>query len=190
MSHFKIVGFAGSTSRPSRTRGLIEAIIGATALHAAVEAEVFDLSDLLPGLAASLDPSRPDPAVARLIAAITNADALVVGSPVYKGTYSGLFKHVFDLIEPKALKGKPVVLSATGGSERHALALDHGLRPLFAFFAADIIPTAVYATEGEFGDYRPAGRPLTARIDHAARELGRRLTAPPHVADEPIVQFA
>ena len=62
------------------------------------------------------------------------------------------------------------MLSATGGSERHALVLDHGLRPLFAFFSADIIATGVYATEAEFTDHRPQG----ASILSPHRPRGRR----------------
>ena len=89
---------------------------------------IYDLNEIHPSLGSTLDPGKAPPDLVELIEAVTNADALIVGSPVYKGTYTGLFKHLFDLIEPKALKDKPVVLSATGGSERHALVLDHGLK--------------------------------------------------------------
>ena len=62
-----------------------------------------------------------------------------------------------------------MVLSATGGSERHALVLDHGLRPLFAFFSADIIATGIYATEADFADYRPHSATCSARIERGCR---------------------
>ena len=101
----------------------------------------------------------------------------MVGSPVYKGTYTGLFKHLFDLIDPKALKDKPIVLTATGGSERHALVVDHGLRPLFAFFTADILSTGIYATEPDFVDYQPHSINLKARIERVVDELGWRLAS-------------
>lgn len=175
MSKIRILGFSGSASRPSRTRGLVEAIVATAAVDPRIETAVFDLNDVLPELGHTLDPRQAPPSVAALLDAIAQADALVVGSPVYKGTYSGLFKHLFDLVEPKALRGKPVVIAATGGSDRHALALDHGLRPLFAFFAADIIPTAIYGIESEFTEHRPSGEAITARIDRAAEELSWRL---------------
>jgi FMN reductase len=174
---FKFVGFAGSSSRPSRTRNLVEAITTTAAKRIGATTTIYDLNEIHPSLGSTLEPSKAPPDLVDLIEAITNADALIVGSPVYKGTYTGLFKHLFDLIEPKALKDKPVVLSATGGSERHALVLDHGLRPLFAFFSADIVATGVYATEPDFAEHLPSSGPVLARIERAAEELNWRLTA-------------
>ena len=189
MSHLKIVGFAGSPSRPSRTRNLVETIVRTAARCADdVRTEIYDLAAVHPSLGATLDAREAPPDLAALIETITTADALVVGSPVYKGTYTGLFKHLFDLIEPKALKDKPIVLSATGGSERHALVIDHGLRPLFAFFSADILATGIYATEADFAEHRPTSAALVARIDRVADELGWRLgTARTPAAPPPAV---
>ncbi|MEO6396517.1 MAG: NAD(P)H-dependent oxidoreductase [Devosia sp.] len=184
--NFKFVGFAGSSSRPSRTRSLVEAITTTAAKRIGATSIVYDLNEIHPSLGSTLDSRFAPPDLVKLIEAITNADALIVGSPVYKGTYTGLFKHLFDLIEPKALKDKPIVLSATGGSERHALVLDHGLRPLFAFFSADIVATGVYATEGDFTDYQPRSAPLLSRIDRVALELSWRLNALRPVVPEPI----
>lgn len=192
MSKPKIVGFAGSSSRPSRTRNLVEAIAEAAARRTAASVSIYDLTEIHPSLGSTLDPRTAPPDLEQLIAEITAADVLVVGSPVYKGTYTGLFKHLFDLIEPKALKDKPVVLSATGGSERHALVIDHGLRPLFAFFSADILATGIYATEPDFADYQPASPNLISRINRVADEVSWRLLAgqaEPR-ALEPLAQIA
>lgn len=177
MSQLHIVGFAGSSSVPSRTRSLVETIVATTADRTGARTTVYDLMDIHPSLGATLDPRQAPPDLVELIDTITNADALVVGSPVYKGTYTGLFKHLFDLIDPKALKDKPIVLTATGGSERHALVVDHGLRPLFAFFSADILSTGIYATEPDFAGHLPASTNLKARIERVVDELGWRLAA-------------
>ena len=177
MSTLKIVGFAGSSSRPSRTRNLVETVAHAAAERTGAAVEIYDLTEIHPSLGATLDPRQAPPDLEALINTISSADALIVGSPVYKGTYTGLFKHLFDLIEPKALKDKPVMLTATGGSERHALVLDHGLRPLFAFFSADILATGLYATEADFIEHRPQSAQLHARIDRAVEELTWRLLA-------------
>jgi FMN reductase len=62
----------------------------------------------------------------------------------------------------------PVLLAATGGSERHALVLDHQLRPLFSFFQALTLPIGVYATEADFTDYQITSEALKGRIRLAA----------------------
>jgi FMN reductase len=97
---------------------------------------VADLVDAGPGLRAALSRGDLSDEAADLVGAIEGADALIVGSPVYKGAYTGLFKHLFDLIEPEALAGMPVVLTATGVGPRHALVVEHSLPPLFGFFTA------------------------------------------------------
>lgn len=177
MTSLSIVGFAGSSSLPSRTRSLVETIVSRAADRVGANTTIYDLVDIHPSLGATLDPRQAPSDLLQLIDTITHADALVVGSPVYKGTYTGLFKHLFDLIDPKALKDKPVVLTATGGSERHALVVDHGLRPLFAFFSADILSTGIYATEPDFIGHIPASDNLKARIERVVDELSWRLAA-------------
>jgi FMN reductase len=64
---------------------------------------------------------------------------------------------------------KPVLLAATGGSDRHALVLDHQLRPLFSFFQALTLPIGVYATKADFENYRVSSPALRARIQLAAQ---------------------
>ena len=95
----------------------------------------------------------------------------MVGSPVYKGSYTGLFKHLFDLIDPAALAGKPVLLTATGGGDKHALVIEHQMRPLFGFFEAFTLPTGVYASGADFSDGVPASPALLSRIDRALSQF-------------------
>ncbi|AJE45844.1 FMN reductase [Celeribacter indicus] len=166
-----IIGFAGSLSAPSRTRALVDRAVRQSAALSGRTSHVFDLGDLDASFGtaqryADLGPKARD-AVDRLIA----ADALVVGSPVYKGSYSGLFKHLFDLLDPDALKGKPVLLTATGGGHRHALVIEHQLRPLFGFFEAATLATGVYAASEDFDEGQPTSPALLARLQDAASQL-------------------
>ena len=90
---------------------------------------------------------------------------LVAASPVYKASYTGLFKHLFDLIDPKLLEGRPVLVAGTGGSDRHALVIEHQLRPLFAFFNANTLPISLYAINTDFvgsEELAPSIRPRIA----------------------------
>lgn len=98
------------------------------------EQRLVELGQLAPHFAGAVWRSQLPDVVERELAAVEQADVLVVATPVYRGSYTGLFKHFFDFIHQDALIDKPVLLAATGGSERHALVIDHQLRPLFSFF--------------------------------------------------------
>ena len=78
---------------------------------------------------------------------------------------------------PDALVGRPVLLAATGGSDRHALVVDHQLRPLFGFFRALTVPSAVYASDADFDGYSLRSDNLLARIQEAAVQAAGLLAA-------------
>ena len=168
----RIVAFSGNTHRPSRTRTLVEAVAAELSRLRPIDLKLYDLVDAGTGIAVASRSALPLPA-ARIVEAIEKADALIVGSPVYKGAYTGLFKHLFDLVDPTALAGKPVAIVATGGGARHALVVEHAFRPLFGFFGALQIPTAVYASDTDFS----AGVLVAAGVRARAAEAGGQLAA-------------
>lgn len=170
-----IAGFAGSLSRPSKTRALVDLVTAKAAASLGATAATYDLTDLQPALGAAqtLDALQGLPRA--IVAQLLSADALVVGSPVYKGSYTGLFKHLFDLVDPAALAEKPVLLTATGGGDKHALVIEHQLRPLFGFFEACTLPTGIYASGADFSDGVPAAPALLARIDRAVSQFPKGL---------------
>lgn len=167
----RLVGIAGSFNRPSKTYALVDHIAGLAAESYGFSTKVYDLHDVGPSLGSSLWRKELDAQAAAVIDDIVNADVLVVGSPTYKGSYPGHFKHLIDLIEPHELRSKPVIITATGGGDRHALMVEHQLRPLFGFFMAHTLPTAVYASDRDFTDYKVSSEPLSGRIGAVVDEL-------------------
>jgi FMN reductase len=135
----------------------------------------YDLVDAGPGLGSAFAPDQLSPEAANIIKAIENADGLIVSSPVYKGSYTGLFKHLFDFVAPDALIGKPVVIAATGGGYRHALVVEHQFRPLFGFFSALVAPTTVYASDDDFRDGALTTPDVVKRAAQAAEEFSALL---------------
>lgn len=168
----KLVGIAGSFSRPSKTFALVQDVASRASNHYGFVSELYDLHDVGPSLGTALWRKDLDAKAEAVLEAIVSADALVIGSPTYKGSYPGLFKHLIDLIDPGELRGKPIIITATGGGDRHALMVEHQLRPLFGFFMAHSLPTAVYASDRDFTDYRVTSTPLSSRIDEVVSELG------------------
>ena len=169
----RIVGLSGNLTRPSKTRALVEAIVGRVAGRFDATGVVFDLRDFAPSLGNATRRIDLDPAADRALAAVTDADLLVAASPVYKGSYTGLFKHLLDLLEPGCLAGKPVLLAATGGGDRHALVIEHQLRPLFGFFEATTLGTGIYAAERDFTDGAPRSEALFERLERAIEQFAR-----------------
>ena len=167
----RIIGLTGSLSQPSKTLALIQAAVDRVQTRFGAKASVHDLGALQPSLGQAQSLADLDPEALALVHALTTADALILGSPVYKGSYAGLFKHLIDLLDPSALAGKPVLLVATGGGEKHALVVEHQLRPLLAFFEAATLPTAVYASAADFTDGQPSSPALLARLDRATRQF-------------------
>jgi FMN reductase len=163
----RVVAVSGSLHAPSKTSVLVAAILDEIAEHQEISRHVIELSDIGPEFAGALTrddlPSSAEDELRR----IEEADLLVVASPVYRGSFTGLFKHLFDFVGQYALVDKPVLLAATGGGERHALMLEHQFRPLFGFFQALTLPIGVYASTSDFTEYTLTSDAVKGRVDLA-----------------------
>lgn len=171
----KILGLSGSLTRPSRTTALLRCILQAVERRVGQSAELIELADDAPQLFSALGRGQLAGRAAEVIRAVEGADLLVVGTPVYRASYTGAFKHVFDLVDHRAFVGKPVLLAATGGTPLHGLVTEHQLRPLFGFLNALTLPTAIYATEQDFSDFQLSNPKTFLRIDRAAQEAAAQL---------------
>ncbi|WP_067285599.1 FMN reductase [Streptomyces jeddahensis] len=182
----KLVVVSAGLSVPSSTRLLADRLAAATVerLPADTEPQVVELRDLAVEIANNFVTGFPGPALSRAIDAVTGADGLIVVTPVFTASYSGLFKSFFDVIDKDALAGKPVLIAATGGTARHSLVLEHALRPLFAYLRAVVVPTAVYAASEDWG-----ADGLAARIERAGGELAALMGAVGRPV-EPLAQVA
>jgi FMN reductase len=160
----KIVAVSGGLQRPSRTLALVEVLLDSLTGAWPAETRLVELGPLVPKFGGVLQRGQWPADVERALKDVESADLLLVASPIYRGSYTGLFKHFFDFVHHESLIDVPVLLAATGGSDRHALAIDHQLRPLFSFFQAHTLPIGVYATDKEFDNYRVSAEALRARI--------------------------
>lgn len=175
MSHPKVVGFSGNISRPSKTFAFVNYVVREIARTTGLDGYSYDIEDLGPSFLRARRADALDGEAQGIMQRIVDADVLVVGTPTYKGSYTGLFKHFFDLVDPAALRDKPVVLTATGGGDRHALIAEHSLRPLFGFFEALSVPTAIYATDRDFIDGNIASEIVAGRVAQAVSQASNTL---------------
>ncbi|WP_078849968.1 NAD(P)H-dependent oxidoreductase [Streptomyces sp. NRRL F-5126] len=146
----RVVVVNGSPSRPSKTMGLVSAVLDTLGGMLPVEVSRIDVYRLGPGFTGTIERDEAPADVEAKLRLAEEADLLIAAVPVYRGSYPGMFKHFFDLVDQYALANKPVLLAATGGGDHHALVLEHALRPLFAFFQALTVPVAFFASAGDF----------------------------------------
>jgi FMN reductase len=213
----QLVVVTAGLSQPSSTRLLADRLTAAVRRHldvdirggdlgvggdsgvgagAGVDVRVIELRDLAGDIAHNMVTGFPAKNLRDAIDSVSTADGLIAVTPVFTGSYSGLFKSFFDVIDKDALAGIPVLTAATGGTARHSLVLEHAMRPLFAYLRAIVVPTAVYAASEDWGSAGGDGSDdLAARIDRAAAELAALVNARPSrraadTDDDAVVPFA
>ncbi|RBP97318.1 oxidoreductase [Bifidobacterium aemilianum] len=179
---FRICVVSAGASDPSSTGELSQAVAVQTARYLEEhglrsETSYIRLNEMAEDIArAGIDFHFSQP-LAQAMETMLSSDGLVAATPIYKASYSGLFKSFWDLVSPESLFGMPVALVATGGSLRHALVPDSAMRELFAFFRAVPVSTSVMGTKAEQGT-----EIMRLREARAGRELGVLMLADVHQA--------
>lgn len=167
-------------STPSSTRQVADRI--ADSVTAAVSSrgeslnvEVVEVSELINDLAQVMSTGMSTKRFDEIKDTVSASDGLVAVTPIFKASYSGLFKMFFDALDTEALNGMPTIIAATAGTARHSLVLEHALRPLLVYMRADVMPTSLFAATEDFGG--TAGEDFVHRTARAAGELADRMLA-------------
>ena len=174
-----ITCIVGSPSFPSRT-AFVASWVGSHLARGGHHVETISVRDLP---AEDLLRARIDsPEIASAAAAVEKADGVIVATPIYKASFSGMVKTFLDLLPQFALRGKSVLPIATGGGSAHILALDYGLRPvLMSLDPAHVAPSFV-VVEGGVPARQGGGYDLTedtaAKLAEIADRFARFLTVP------------
>lgn len=180
----RVVVVNGSPNANSKTVALADLVTRHLGRLLPIDLHRVDVYGLGRGFTEATRREEVTPEVESELAAVESADVLVAASPVYRGSYSGMFKHFFDVIDQYGIANTPVILVATGGSDRHALVIEHALRPLFGFFQADTLPVGYYANTGDFDGATVLNGEVYSRIEVGLNDALPRLrllaeSAPP-----------
>ena len=181
----------GSPAVESKSVALADLVISTLQAMIQLEVQRVDVYRLGPGFTGALSRDDVPPEVEQQLRAVETADVLVAATPVFRGSYSGMFKHFFDLVGQYALANKPVILVATGGSDRHQLVIEHELRPLFGFFQAMTVPVGFYANAGDFDGTLLLNGEVYSRVQVGLNDiihLLRQITDRPSTAGSPAQQ--
>jgi FMN reductase len=172
---------SGGLRQPSTSRLLADRIGQAVQqeLSQADEGATLSVVELRPLGRAIMDAMLtgfPTPELEEAFETVADADGLIAVTPAFNASFSGLFKSFFDVLPEDTLTDMPVLIAATGGTDRHSLVLEHALRPMFSYLHAVVSPTGVYVATDDFGARQAAGR-LGERIARAATDFARLLRA-------------
>jgi len=173
-----LVVVSGGIREPSSTRLLADQIAAAVRTELAranspATSSVIELRQLGRAIMDAMLSGVPSTELEAVFQQLSEADGLIAVTPAFNASFSGLFKLFFDVLPEETLSEMPVLIAATGGTERHSLVLEHALRPMFSYLHAVVSPTGVYAATADFGS--PTG--LTQRINQAADDFSRLLQA-------------
>ncbi len=173
-----IVSISGSPSQRSRSGWLLQ-LAHDRLVEDSHSERVIAVRELPPGALLAADVSAAP--IRAAIDAVTQADLVIVATPIYKAAYSGLLKAFLDLLPQDALRGKTLLPLATGGSLAHLLALDYALKPVLAALGAREILDGVFAADAQLaplpdGGYGPDPA-LLARLDRALEPVAARCSA-------------
>ncbi|SDB80373.1 FMN reductase [Raineyella antarctica] len=172
----KLAVVTAGVGTPSSTRLLADRLVAAVQSQVGargedVRVDVIEVRELAAALATMTTAAGlPVPEVTRAQDIVRAADGVIAVTPVFAGSYAGMFKMFWDTFSPDDLSGMPVLIGATAGTPRHSLVLDHAMRPLFTYYRTIVVPTGVFAATEEFGG-GAGGDQLNRRIVRAAQEL-------------------
>lgn len=185
----KILGISGSPTAVSRSGWLLHHFLDTLASqHGTLNLLDTVRARDLPAQAL-LHADFADPALIDAVARVAEADIVVISTPIYKAAYSGLLKVFLDLLPQDGLRGKAVVVLATGGSTAHLLAVDYALKPVLSALGAREILDTVYATDAQLPRHDTLGYASIAEIDErlarVASHVQRRLPQAPQTPAAP-----
>jgi len=167
----KVLSVLGSVTPPGRQhRAVNEALDRAEAANENLAIDRIDLAELEIGFADGTPLDRLEDDTADTVRRLSEADAVLLASPVYRGSLTGALKNLLDLTPVDALRGKPVLIVAMGATDHHSLGVERHLRDLLSFFGALPLPVDVYLTSADFRDGAPTPD-AASRLDQGVEGL-------------------
>lgn len=175
-----IVIVSGSPNATSRLNGMIDLVRGE------LEAKGYPVRTIT---VVSLPPDDlvharfGSPAIVEANKLVEEASAVVIASPVYKASYTGVLKAYLDLLPQKGLEGKLVAPLFIGGTLAHLLSIDYALKPVLSSMGARHFVKSVYATDDAINRINDGSgvtkfetsEELTGRLQSAVEELIQEL---------------
>jgi NAD(P)H-dependent FMN reductase len=170
IKNMKLVAIVGSAISSGKTKSAIEIACQAVkfGFDGNIDIEIIDLSEKNVSILDGRKPHEYKDDTEEVVLSILSGDVFLVGTPVYRGTYTGALKNLLDHIPLTALENKPIGLVASGATTHHYLVIDHDLRGVLAWFNAYVLPGSVYLESSDFEENNVIDKNQQIRL----KELG------------------
>ncbi len=167
----RLVAVVGAVTPPGRLNAAIQYAVEQASAHPGVVATLLNLGDYRVSFADGRPSDRFTDDTARVVAMLAEGDAVLIASPVYRGSFTGALKNLLDLAPVETLRSKPVGIVAMGATLHHYLGVDWHLRAVLAWFGALVAPTSVYLESAHFQDGKLADPGARAALDQLVTAL-------------------
>jgi len=145
-----LLGISGSLTKGGSTRTVIDAALqGAKARYPHLTTDVIDLRNVTLSFCDGRPLTEYPDDTPHVVAKIQAADAYVIGTPIYRGSYTGSLKNLLDHVPVEAMMGKVAGLIATAATDHHYLSIDQELRPVLLWFNLHLVPGSVYVRSNQ-----------------------------------------
>ncbi|GAA0430760.1 NAD(P)H-dependent oxidoreductase [Lentibacillus halophilus] len=167
----KVVGISGSIIG-SKTRIAVKHILSTIdRRNEEIETEFIDLSAYQLVFSDGRDYRDYTGDTKEVLQKVMEADACIIGTPIFQASIPGTLKNLFDLLPGDAFQGKVAGIVATAGSGRHYLVPEHQLKPILSYMKAVIIPKYVFVEEKHYYQKEIVDEDACNRLNRLADEM-------------------
>lgn len=146
----KIVGLSGSKVGSKTRTAMDYTIKEIQEQYPEVEVTLIDLTDYDVQFSDGRDYREYEGDTKFVAETIMDADAIIIGTPIFQASIPATLKNIFDLLPEKAFRDKVVSMIVTAGSPKHYLIVEQQLKPILSYMKAQVVQTYVFIEEKDF----------------------------------------
>lgn len=146
----KIVGLSGSKVGTKTRTAMEYALKELGEQYPEVEGTLIDLSEYDVQFSDGRDYREYEGDTKYVAETIMDADAIIIGTPIFQASIPATLKNIFDLLPVNAFRDKIVSMFVTAGSPKHFLIAEQQLKPILSYMKAQIVQTYVFIEEKDF----------------------------------------
>ncbi|MGE8205437.1 NADPH-dependent FMN reductase [Heyndrickxia sp. NPDC080065] len=145
----KLVGISGSLVGQKTAEAVHSVLFAARGLDSAIQTELIDLKDYDVEFVRGKPLAFYNEDTIEVVNKILSADFLVIGTPIYQASISGVLKNLFDHLPVDAFKSKVTGIVTTGGTEKHFLVTEYQLKPILSYLKG-VVPSSNVFIHNDF----------------------------------------